>query len=353
MIRIVFFDGSLKQGGAERVISVLSKYLVKKEYIVEIILYYDREQFYEIHPDVKVISIEKETHSKNVFQNLRWMRRYFRRNADIIISFLAPFNILALLAHFGLKTRIIVADRNDPRYVPGNRLVRILRDFLYRFSDGVVCQTDNNLRYFSNSIRKKGTVIFNPVDLGDKRGQALRTPKEEKIVSVGRLIKQKNQMLAINAFRMVSGEFPALKLVFYGDGDMEDELRRYVKSLSLEERILFPGSSKSVFDDESDAKLFVLTSDYEGMPNALLEAMCLGIPVISTRVSGAEDLIRSGTNGFLLDSRKPEELADKLRTLLTDDTLRAAIGREAVRLNDDLAVASIMEQWDAFIQSCM
>ena len=121
---------------------------------VEILIYHDVDPFYALHPGVKLVRVEKETGSKNILKNLLWMRRYFKRNSKIVISFLAPFNMLALAAGMFLKTPIIVADRNDPRKVPGNKLVRKCRDFLYRFADGVAVQTENNRMYFGKGIQK-------------------------------------------------------------------------------------------------------------------------------------------------------------------------------------------------------
>ena len=103
MDKIVLFDGTLQQGGAERVISILSRRLVEQGYKVEILLYYDREIFYDIHPDIKIVTVEGVTKSKNLLKNLRFIRCYFKKNVDTIVSFLAPFNIIAILSHLRLQ----------------------------------------------------------------------------------------------------------------------------------------------------------------------------------------------------------------------------------------------------------
>lgn len=177
--KIVFFIGTLRPGGAERVISILSKSMSKENYDVTILLYYNEKIFYELDPCVKVESVVKNTGSKNMLVNMKWIRQFFKSNTDIVISFLAPFNMLAIVCDFGLKTPIIVADRNDPRKIPTNFVLRKARDFLYLFADGVVIQTTHNRDYFSSFIKRKSVIIYNPVDLNEKKVLLLKLLKRK------------------------------------------------------------------------------------------------------------------------------------------------------------------------------
>ena len=343
--RFVIFDGTLMQGGAERVISILSKKMIENGLDVQILLYHDRPIFYEIDSRVTITVVERETHTSNIIKNALWIRKFFENNADIVISFLAPFNILALLAHIGLKSKIIVADRNDPRYVPSKFVIRKLRDFLYHLADGVVLQTKHNQDYFDKVIRKKSIIIYNPINLNGKAGLALQTKKQKQIVSVGRLMPQKNQEMLLIAFAKLHKAHPDYKLIIYGEGPYRENLEKRIQELQLSECVNLPGSSKKVFDDIACAQLFVLSSNYEGMPNALIEAMCLGLPCISTRVSGATDLIKDGYNGYLVEVGNIEELSDKMEKLLADESLRIKFAKSSVSLNDDLSIDIIMKQW--------
>lgn len=348
--KILLFDGTLQQGGAERVISILSRHMVDAGYNVEILLYYDREIFYEIHKDIRITCVERESGTKNILRNLLWMRKYLRENANIVISFLAPFNILALLAHLGLKSTIIVADRNDPRFVPGNKFLRFLRDTLYRFADGAVFQTSRNKAYFPKSVREKATVIFNPVAMDNYAGLALHTPKKKKIVSVGRLMPQKNQKMLLYAFARVSQVYPDYELFIYGEGPEHEALESLAQVLGIQAKVHLPGSVTDVFDQIADAKLFVLSSDYEGMPNALIEAMCLGLPCISTRVSGTEDLIDEGVNGEIVDVGDAEELANRIQELLAHEKTLQEYAENATKLNEKLDTEAIMRKWLDFLE---
>ena len=343
--RIVFFDGTLMQGGAERVISILSKSMSKENYDITILLYYNEEIFYELDPGVKVVSVIKTTGTNNIIFNMKWIRLFFKKNADIVISFLAPFNMLAITCNLGLKSPIIVADRNDPMMIPKNLFLRKARDFLYLLADGVVVQTMHNKNYFSKRIQKKSIVIYNPVSLNEKKGIANKTIKAKKIVSVGRLMKQKNQLLLLKAFKRVVSIRPEYKLVIYGDGPERPMLEKYILENGMVDIVDLPGSVKNIYDIIADAEIFVMSSNFEGMPNALIEAMCLGLACISTKVSGATDLIQDGVNGDLVDIGDEQGLAEKIIRLIDDEKRRKAYAINAMQLNELLNTERIVKQW--------
>lgn len=349
--KIVFFDGTLMQGGAERVISILSRYMNRENYDVTILLYYNEEVFYEIDSNVKIISVIEKTGSKNIVRNLFWIRTYFKQNADIILSFLAPFNMLAIVANLGLNTPIVVADRNDPRKIPKKYILRKLRDFLYLFASGVVIQTNHNKAYFSKKIQDKSIVIYNPVDLEEKKGFAINTPSEKRIVSVGRLMKQKNQIMLIKAFSEFLKFHQDYSLTIYGDGPERDSLEQFVSEQELTNNVFLPGSVKNVHEQIANAEFFVLSSDFEGMPNALIEAMCIGLPCISTKVSGATDLIQDGINGDLVEIGDCKMLLDRMLRLANNKQLRTYYSNNAIKLNDELSSEKIVKQWLEYLST--
>lgn len=350
-MKIMFSDATLLHGGAERVISILANELVKMGHEVEIFLMYDKPIWYELDSKIKVYNDEEAIGKTNIIRHIIYRHTVFKKtDAEVIISFLAPVNMINIVSSFFCETRMIVADRNDPRFVPSNAIVRKVRDFLYRFANGVVVQNTDNKKYFSRAVQKKSTVIFNPIDLGEKRGQALRTEKKKRIVSVGRLIKQKNQIMLLEAFAEIHKDYPEYTLTIYGEGDYRDILEAKIKETGLEGFADLPGSKKDVFDLISDAELFVLPSDYEGMPNVLIEAMCLGLPVISTAVSGTSDLVEDGVNGRIVEVGNKEQLEKAMRELLSDESTRNEYAQKAVLVNDRLEVSGIMAQWQKFIE---
>ncbi len=347
--RIMFFIGALGSGGAEKVVSTLSGELAERGYDVEIVTYYDRELFYPLSEKVIYTPIDSKG-AKGFAKKFFFMRRYFKKHARCVLSFLAPFNILCIASLLFTRVPLIVADRNDPRKVPSNPVIRKLRDFLYRFATGVVLQTTKNQQYFSKAVQKKSTVIFNTVMVGDKAGSAISTEKKPRIVSVGRLMEQKNQIMLLDAFAAIHPDFPEYSLTIYGEGPMKERLEAHIAKLGIADSVFLPGAVSNVFEHYADAELFVMSSDYEGMPNALAEAMCIGLPCISTDVSGANDMIRDGESGLLCPVGDAAALEAAMRRMLGDDGLRAACAESATYLNDLLDRERIVNQWLDYIE---
>ncbi len=350
-MKILFTLGAMGHGGGERVVSVLASRLAERGHEVGLLLYYDRDIWYPLDERVKVIAEEAEIGEKGILSHLLFKRKFVKNeNYDVVISFLAPFNMVSIVSLFGLKTPLIVADRNDPRHVPGNKVVRFARDFLYRFADGIVLQTKANRRYFGKCIKNKSAVIYNPIDLGSSAKIGLNAQKSKRMVSVGRLVRQKNQDMLIDAFLRFSEKHPDYRLTIYGEGDYRPELEKRISELGLGDSVELPGSIKNVPDAIKDAEMFVLSSDYEGMPNALIEAMCVGLPVISTAVSGATDLIEQGQNGLLVECNDTEGLANAMEELASNAELRKSFAYNASKLNDMLTIDKICDEWLAFAE---
>lgn len=348
--RYIFFIGTLCNGGAERVVSLLASKMAEQGRRVEILTYYESDVAYELNPKIQVNAVETLTGEKNKLKNLIWLRKYFKNNAKTIISFLAPFNMLAIAVNLGAGTPIIVADRNDPEKIPSNCMMRSLRNFLYMFADEVILQTEKNKAYFNKIVQKKSSVIYNPVSLGENAGIALRTKKDRKIVTAGRLMQQKNQKMLVEAFYEIVKKYPEYTLVIYGDGPCRANLEDLIKKLGIEKNVFMPGNTRELHDQIKSAEIFVLSSDYEGMPNALIEAMCLGIPVISTKVSGATDLIIDHENGLLVDVGNCEGLKNACIELIANKDIAQKCAENAVQLNDELEISKITRQWIDIIE---
>lgn len=350
MKRYIFFIGTLRNGGAERVVSVLASQMAEQGVDVEVLMYYDKPVFYELSSKVKVTAVEKETGKKGKIQNLCWLRNYFKNNAKVVLSFLAPFNMLAIVSVFGTEVPIIVADRNDPTKVPSNILVRKTRDILYMFANGVVLQTEKNKSYFNKIIQQKSKVIYNPVDMKGYAGAALNVKKEKIIVTAGRLMPQKNQKLLIKSFSKISLKYPEYKMVIYGEGPSRTELESLINELGMQEKVILPGNVSDLHDRMKLAELFIMSSDYEGMPNALIEAMCLGLPVISTTVSGTDELVHKEKNGILVDCGNEKQLIEAMDEMLGNPEKLKDYAKENVKLVEKLDIRLIVHEWTTLIE---
>ncbi|MBR5076755.1 MAG: glycosyltransferase [Bacteroidales bacterium] len=346
---------TLNHGGAERVLSILSSSLADSFAQVSFLMWVDAPVFYQIDTRVRLINITKQAGSSRFLPRMRWFRRFIiQERPNLILSFLAPFNMLVLASLLGIRTKVIVAERNDPHFLRGGRLMEKARDALYGRAECILAQTDNIKSYFKGKLNEKTVVIYNPVLINPSLvGSGLLVQKQKRIVSVARLEKQKRHDVLIRAFARFYLRHQDYSLTIYGDGPLRENLAALVHSLGMEGKVSLPGVSKTVMEEIRDAELFVLASTHEGMSNAMLEAMCIGLPCLCTRVSGAVDLIEDGKNGMLVDVNDENGLVEKMTFIIEHPEIRQTIGLEAVKVYEKLRADIISKQWidvlDSFI----
>lgn len=269
---------------------------------------------------------------------------------DIVIGFWIHPLFYAIPYLLGKNIKMVYSARNDPsrNY---SIISRIMRWFVVRYAAGIVFQTNQAKDFFSKSIKEKSIVIPNPTSI--KKGEyKLPDVRDNKIVTVGRLELQKNQKMLINAFVKVREVYPDMRLEIYGEGSQRYELENLIRELNLNSSVFLMGACKDVFSKIRSAKLFVLSSDFEGMPNALIEAMSLGIPSISTDCpcGGPRMLIQDGINGYLVPVGNERVLADKILNFLnTDDVGKKKISLQGMMLLDELEYGKIMRIWYKYI----
>ena len=354
--KYVFYIDSMQLGGANRVMANLVNHFSSMGAGVILIndIAPDKDvPEYEIMDSVKRIFLdihEKSSVLSNIKRIFKLRKIIKAEHIDTVVSFMGPPNIRMLLATMGLKCRKIVSVRNDPYKEYGDGLVKKVTNIIFGLADGCVFQTKDAAEYFSERIQRKSKIIFNPV--GKQFYGVKRVDNPQNIVTVGRLFPQKNHVLLIKAFSKLAHEFPDENLIIYGEGDLRSELEDLVRHLGLENRVLLPGSISSIPEKLAEAKIFVLSSDYEGMPNALMEAMAVGVPVISTDCpcGGPKILVRNGIDGLLVPCDNVEYLANVLCQKL-DDKNRENMGISAKQRAEIFREDKIYRQWEIFISS--
>ena len=352
-MKITIFTGSLAGGGAERVATNLANFLASRGHEVEILTVGERKAIEALAPQVKTSSLAAKAQSSNKvlnrIQRFTALKKHLKeQNRDCYISLLSLPSFMLLLLKRHTKAAIIVSQRNDPG--SQEKWVQAANRRLARRADGFVFQTVEAWDWFMPFIRKVRQVIIpnaiNPA--------FLRTPytgqRNREIVSIGRLTAQKNFALLITAFSLVSEEFPDYRLTIYGEGPLRKQLEDQVQDLNLADRVSFPGFVTEIEQRLETAAMFVLSSDFEGMPNALMEAMALGLPCVSTDCSGggASFLIDSGKNGLLVPTGNPQALAEAMRSILSNPQLAARLGTEAADIKKQLSPEEIYKQWESF-----
>lgn len=346
---------SLGCGGAERVLSVLSDSFVAEFGHIKMFLWLDIPIFYSMNSNIEIINITKECRSNNHFIKMKWFREYIKKNKpDLLLSFLAKSSVSVILSTLGLGCRIVVAERNDPRNLKGGFIMKAIRDFLYNKAFGILEQTPNNKEYFKGTKYTKTYVIYNPVFLNDNEiGIGLSSEKKDQIVSVGRLTDQKDQIMLIKAFSIFLKAHPTFILKIFGEGELRSRLTQVIKEMGLENKVFLEGNVKDVVSNIKNSKAFALSSKFEGMPNALIEAMCVGIPVVSTKVSGAIDLIQDTKNGLLVDIGNYNQMAYALSCIIENEQLAYSMAKNASKLYRQLSVDNISKKWVSYLQSKM
>ena len=352
---IAFYINTLGNGGAERVISQLANYLSSIEYRVILITSYRVENEYFICEQVERINIESEKDTRNVikrnFSRIRAVRKICRREkVDVLISFMAEPNFRAVLACIGLPTKNIISIRSDPRREYGGKIGHCIGKFLLPMADGCVFQTEDAKSWFPKRLQKKSTIIFNPLA---KAFFEVERKVVCNVVSICRLNKAKNLGMLIRAFQRLANKYPDQNLLIYGNGEMKQELQELIASCSLEQRVKLMGATTDVPTVLAGAGIFVLSSDYEGMPNALMEALAVGVPSVSTDCpcGGPRMLIEHGTNGLLVPVGDEEKLVEALDFLLSDQEFAAQIGKNAAqKARGQFYSEKICAQWVQYIE---
>jgi len=212
-------------------------------------------------------------------------------------------------------------------------------------ADHVVFQSKRVQGMFSKAVRAKSTIILNPVDVKEERTESTA----HRIVTVGRLNEQKNHKLLLSAFSRFSAEKPEYVLDIYGQGPMKDETEDCIRSLGLTGKAFLRGFSSDVHKDIRDAEMFVLSSDYEGLSNALLEAMMMGMPCISTDCAGSDEVLKDGENGLLVPVKDEEALYKAMLSMADDPALRERLGQAAKETSRSFHIDEVMKQWEQLL----
>ena len=354
-MKIIFNMSSMNKGGAERVVSNLSNYFANTNEVI-IISTSNSDSEYELNEKIKYIKLDNKKKSKLFF--LKNVKRIFKlrkilkiQKPDIVVSMLPNPTYRLMVAKVFLNVKTIISVRNDPNKEYNNFFKKILTKFLYSKANGFIFQTPDAQKWFPDKIQQKSTVIPNPIN--EKFiGEPFKGTREKTIVTVGRLTEQKNHQLLIDAFSEVSKKHDDYTLKIYGEGNLKDKLTAQIDSLNLTDKVKLMGQTDNVKEAIYKAGMFVLSSDYEGMPNALMEAMALGIPSISTDcpIGGPKFLIKNNENGILFPVKDKNSLVKAINTLIEDREFAKKIGQEANKICDSLNPQKINKTWEEYIK---
>lgn len=271
-------------------------------------------------------------------QIIQFRNSFIKEGIERIIVF--GCDTICYIATLMANVKYIYSLRVDPHQVDFNKFTY---KYIINHCHKIVFQTRKVQNYFNENVRKRSIVIPNPIL--DSNLPNISSKREKKIVIVARLSEEKNISMAINAFSKINRNGYSLHL--YGVGEQMDELKTLVSDLRLGNDVIFEGHVTRVIEHIKDAEILLLTSNFEGMPNALIEGLAMGLACITTDFpSGAAyDLIEDGKNGFIVPMNDIEALARKLQLLIDDYELRKTFQRNATDIRSKQNVNVIVDNW--------
>ena len=346
---------SLKTGGAERVLSILANSWTKKTNVdVEIVLLTKGPSFYHLDPSIKITELgfaaESKAHIrvKSIVLTALSLRAHIKeQKPDFVLSFMTKFNVFVLLTLIGLRTNVVVSERDSPSEdLPLH--VTLLRRLLYKHASGIICQTQDSQHFIEKSTTHNNvTAIPNPIQTPILSNEV--TKSQKVILNVGRLHKKKGQRDLIRAFGQLDND--DWQLWFVGDGPLRDNLLAEVQRLELQNRVFFLGTTKNVSLFLQQAEIFAFPSLWEGFPNALAEAMAHGVACVSYDCpTGPSDIIEHEVSGLLVPVGNVELLAHGLQRLIHNPDLRRSYGDNAKFSATKLDSEHVSDRYFTFCQ---
>lgn len=338
-MKILFLVSGLGSGGAERTVTYLSEYLAKNGMDAQI-LSLSNNIFYKPNSDVRLNTLDIKSQPKNIIERF-WLiadrfyktRKFIKKNHFDVVFCVIP-NVAEYILSLRKKQnfKLITSERNNPAIELTNDEKK-LKYKIYMASDGIVFQTQRARDFYPDDIRKKGVVIHNAVGNEYVYNCPEVSERKKKITAIGRVSDQKDYPTLLRAFKIVLKKHPDYILEIFGNDSQKDTLKELLAELGIVENVIFKGVHKDAILQAMDSACYVMSSKYEGMPNALMEAMAVGLPCVSTDCpNGPAELITSGENGLLVPVGNVEALSQAILEMIENVDFANKCGANARKI---------------------
>lgn len=297
-------------------------------------------------------SVGKATIEWQYHREISWLRNYLIQNPDMaVIAFSQPAMPIAVLATADLPNRLVISERADPNRLMKKRYGKPFIEKYYTRADAVVFQTEDAKAVYPEAVSAKGTVISNP--LKANLPEPYHGERNKNITTFCRISNQKNLPLLVDAFAKVHVDHPDYVLRIIGDAPNDEgeqvlkTINKMIADYNINESVKLEPFSANVHEKIIKDAMYVNSSDYEGISNAMLEAMANGMPVVCTDcpIGGAKATITDGENGLLVPIKDADALADAINRIISDKALADKLSQNASLLRDDLSLDKITEKW--------
>lgn len=338
-MKILFLVSHLNSGGAERTVSYLSEYLSRNNIDVTVLSLSD-DIFYNLGADVHLKLMHIKRSPQNAAERLYLIakrfylvKKHLKKNRYDAVFCMIPNTAKYLLrSHKTQGFKLITSERNNPA-VELQRGELKLKKKIFNQADGIVFQTERAKLFYDKSIQQKGIVIHNAI--GNKF--VYNVPKvinrEKKITAIGRLSEQKDYPTLFGAFSIVLKSHPDFRLEIFGDDSQKETYNALLNELGIKEKVFFMGIHNDAVLKAANSACYVMSSKFEGMPNALMEAMAAGLPCVSTDCpNGPSELIDNGTNGLLVPVGDAYALSNAMLKMIEDCEFAEMCGTNARKI---------------------
>ena len=348
---IGFVLTSLRSGGLERNAISLANHFIEKGNNVFIYCLYSTECFFDVNKNVNIIDCTSSTNK--IFSIHYWIKKlsiFFEKDKiDTIISFGDRCGVIASRANRKRMANHICRGVNTKRFILINNFLLVLSK---KYLSNFVFQTNAQKHNYFSCLRKKGVIIPNPFVLQSDNLNEFGL-NSKRFVSVATFkLKQKRQDFMIRSFALFHKLHKDYKLDLYGKYDNKSfkKINRLIKKNSLENFVNIKGEIKDVKNSILNSRGFLCTSKYEGMPNALIEALSYGIPVLTTKWNGCDEIIKDGLNGLIIDDFNKKEFAKKMALLADNNDLFSKISNNCYKkIICDFKSDKVFAEWDRLI----
>lgn len=351
-MKLLFVNASLTDGGSERAMTLVANQMAALGHEVIMLLVRNKERTYEVSPNIEVVQLTYSSNNKLIIlsKRLKAIRNIVKeRKPNCVVSFMWDINVMTLASTLGMDVRKVVSERAFPKSGERSRFGTLLAHLFYRGASAIVFQTPDVMNCFPASLRNRGYVIPNIVREPDV--EPFKGVRAKRIVSVGRLTAQKNFAMLISAFAQFSQTHPEYVLEIFGEGGQRALLGELAHDLGVADKVSFAGYVSNVSERINDASIFVMSSNYEGISNAMAEALALGLPTVCTDcpVGGAALMIKDGVNGLLVPVGDSKALASAMSRIVDDDVLAKGLSDRAKDVVNHFSTKKIGLMWEEVI----
>ncbi len=348
---------TLQLGGAELSAQCMAEHWIKRGHSVTIVLIHGSHWPTQLSPprEVMVQTILPDGLPKHSLPDLfcallKLRKTLLASKADVVVSLLDRTNVVTLLASLGTKLRVVVSERTVPSRSPMGPIWFLARRVLFPRADGIVVVCHAAVGELPPFLRCPVRVLPGPVR---PPTIAERDPSVRfRFVSLGRLAREKRFELLVAAFAVMARKEPSCELHIFGEGPERGRLEQQIESLGLAERVFLRGVTQDGYAELSRANCYVITSEFEGYPRSLAEAMLMGLPVVAfNSPGGIRDMIQDGVNGIVVPFGGVDELARAMLQITQDPALACRLGLAARAVAKQCTTEHVMPEWDLLLAS--